>query len=294
MVICRLSSACLLATPILFSILIPAHVALVQAWGIDGHRIICSIAQQLVNPIALEAMQHLLPNRAAETFPNLCSWADDIRYTSAYSGWSPPLHYISTPDRLCNFVAKRDCFDDAKKSSFCASGAIWNYTRQLEHHTTGYNMTESLLFLSHIVGDIHQPLHVGFKGDSGGSSIKVLWFSRATNLHSVWDKSLLLEDLNGFYGGNVANLTKALMQNITTVWSSEPAHWKVCSSTRRYCPETYAVESIGLACQWAYKGAASGTALSDQYFLTRLPVLHKRLAQAGVRLAEILNKVFAR
>jgi hypothetical protein len=292
MAICRLSSACILSIPLLFSILYPANVAVVQAWGVDGHRIICSIALQMVKPITLEAMQRLLSNRTAETFADLCSWADDIRHISAYSGWSPPLHYISTPDKVCNFVAKRDCFDEAKRQSFCASGAIWNYTRQLEFRYNNYNMTEALLFLSHIVGDIHRPLHVGFKGDSGGSLTKVLWFRKATTLHSVWDTCLLIEGVNDFFRGSVGNLTKALMQNITTVWSSEAAQWKVCYRNRDYCHESYAAESIGLACRWAYRGASSGTALSDQYFLTRLPVLHKRLAQAGVRLAAILNRLF--
>jgi len=56
-----------------------------------------------------------------------------------------------------------------------------NYTSQLGNYggrATGvnYNLTEALLFLSHFMGDIHQPLHVGFTTDEGGNTIKLHWY----------------------------------------------------------------------------------------------------------------------
>ena len=47
------------------------------------------------------------------------------------------------------------------------------------------NLTESLMFLAHFVGDIHQPLHVGFEEDEGGNTIIVHWYRRKSNLHHV-------------------------------------------------------------------------------------------------------------
>jgi hypothetical protein len=47
------------------------------------------------------------------------------------------------------------------------------------------NLTESLMFLAHFVGDVHQPLHVSFEKDEGGNSINVRWYKRKANLHHV-------------------------------------------------------------------------------------------------------------
>ena len=47
------------------------------------------------------------------------------------------------------------------------------------------NLTESLMFLAHFVGDVHQPLHVGYEDDEGGNTIVVHWYRRKTNLHHV-------------------------------------------------------------------------------------------------------------
>lgn len=45
--------------------------------------------------------------------------------------------------------------------------------------------TESLMFLAHFVGDVHQPLHCGHTDDLGGNTIKVHWYRRQSNLHHV-------------------------------------------------------------------------------------------------------------
>ncbi|KAF9587967.1 hypothetical protein IFM89_006292, partial [Coptis chinensis] len=74
----------------------------------------------------------------------------------------------------------------------------------------------------------------------------------------------------------------------------------------------YASESIRLACKYAYRNATPGSTLTvgllcycfsiflylrsfvlaDDYFLSRLPTVERRLAQGGVRLAATLNRIF--
>jgi len=51
--------------------------------------------------------------------------------------------------------------------------------------------------LSHFVGDIHQPLHVSFAVDFGGNDFTVTYLGTSTNLHSVWDTSMINTWLNG-------------------------------------------------------------------------------------------------
>jgi hypothetical protein len=50
---------------------------------------------------------------------------------------------------------------------------------------TSVDPTESLMFLAHFVGDVHQPLHCGNADDLGGNTIVVHWYRRKSNLHKV-------------------------------------------------------------------------------------------------------------
>ena len=47
------------------------------------------------------------------------------------------------------------------------------------------------MFLVHFVGDMHQPLHCSDNKDKGGNDVKLDFFGRTSNLHSVWDSGLL-------------------------------------------------------------------------------------------------------
>ena len=43
-------------------------------------------------------------------------------------------------------------------------------------------------FIGHFIGDIHQPMHIGYPHDRGGND-HLLEFAdgRKTNMHSLWD-----------------------------------------------------------------------------------------------------------
>nr|CAB3476443.1 unnamed protein product [Digitaria exilis] len=82
----------------------------------------------------------------------------------------------------------------------CVVGAINNYTEQLYSYgkKTSYNLTESLMFLAHFVGDVHQPLHVSYEEDEGGNTIIVHWYRRKTNLHHVCSSNSHINSLPTF------------------------------------------------------------------------------------------------
>ncbi|KAL7243844.1 hypothetical protein ACSBR1_016129 [Camellia fascicularis] len=155
------------------------------------------------------------------------------------------------------------------------------------------NLTEALMFLSHFIGDVHQPLHVGFLGDEGGNTITIRWYKRKTNLHHVWDTMIIESALKTFYSKDLSIMIQAIQKNITDGWSDEFLLWEGCALDQTVCPDPYASESINLACKFAYRNATPGSTLGDDYFLSRLPVVEKRLAQSGVRLAATLNRIFS-
>ncbi|XP_042498375.1 endonuclease 4-like [Macadamia integrifolia] len=266
----------------------------ILAWGKEGHYATCKIAEGLINKEAAAAVKVLLPEYADGDLAAVCSWADEIRF---HYHWSGPLHYLDTPDFKCNYEYCRDCHDSSGQKDRCVTGAIYNYSEQLTTYQDPilklkYNLTEALMFLSHFIGDVHQPLHVGFTGDEGGNTIMVHWYRRKANLHHIWDTLIIESALKAFYDSDLAVMIQAIQRNISDGWSSDISLWENCVSGYAACPNPYASESISLACKFAYRNATPGSTLEDDYFLSRWPIVEKRLAQGGVRLAATLNRIF--
>ncbi|XP_020268524.1 endonuclease 4-like [Asparagus officinalis] len=188
-----------------------------------------------------------------------------------------------------------DCHNPKGQQGMCVVGAINNYTEQLRGYgdsSNTYNLTESLMFLAHFVGDIHQPLHCGFEADQGGNTIIIHWYRRKTNLHHLWDTNMIDTAMKDFYNKDLDTMVKGIQMNITDDWSDQIDNWEICHNKYKTCANDYAVESTHLACNYAYKDVEQNVTLGDNYFYSRLPVMEKRIAQAGVRLALILNRIF--
>uniref|UniRef100_A0A0D3G040 Aspergillus nuclease S1 n=1 Tax=Oryza barthii TaxID=65489 RepID=A0A0D3G040_9ORYZ len=246
------------------AVLVLASAPVAHSWSKEGHMLTCRIAQDLLEPAAAHAVRNLLTEEADGDLSALCVWPDQVRHWYKYR-WTSPLHFIDTPDKACSFVYSRDCHGPDGAEDMCVAGAIANFTSQLMHYNHGsadrkYNMTEALLFLSHFMGDVHQPMHVGFTSDQGGNTINLRWFRHKSNLH---------------HG----------------TWSDDVSSWGDCEDLLS-CSTKYATESINLACKWAYNDVREGETLSDDYFGSRLPIVTRRIAQGGVRLAMFLNRLF--
>lgn len=283
-------SSVLLASVMIYLVMVPAS----ESWGIEGHYATCKIAQPLLTEEASAAVNELLPDYAKGDLASLCSWADQVRFRY---GWSRPLHFIDTPDNKCTYIYSRDCHNAEGKEGMCVDGAIKNYTSELGNYggrATGvnYNLTEALLFLSHFMGDIHQPLHVGFTTDEGGNTIKLHWYGQQSNLHHVWDSLIIETAMKDYYDNDLEEMIAAIQKNVTGNWSDEVPTWENCSTDVLACPKPYADESISLACNWAYKDADEDSVLKDDYFSSRLPIVETQLAKGGVRLAATLNRIF--
>ncbi|XP_066344690.1 endonuclease 2-like isoform X2 [Miscanthus floridulus] len=235
---------------------VAARAPAADAWGKEGHYMVCKIAESFLTEEASTAVKDLLPGWAGGDLAETCSWADTQRFRYR---WSSPLHFADTPG---------DCeFDYA------------------------LDPTESLMFLAHFVGDVHQPLHCGHTDDLGGNTIVVHWYRRKTNLHHVWDVNVIETAMKDFYDNDQSTMIQAIQQNITEEWANEEKQWETCRSRTKTCAEKYAAESAKLACT-AYEGVEQDSTLEDDYFFAALPVVQKRIAQGGVRLAAILNKIF--
>jgi hypothetical protein len=143
----------------------------VYGWGVSGHSIIVRLAQSQLKDSASEWITSLTPWHWNGNLSAMASWADDIIYSNPTGSdnwqWTRELHYGDIPDWNCSYQAEKDCVNDR-----CVAGSIKNYTKRLETEFDDIQLKEALYFLIHFVGDIHQPLHSGFKTDRGGNNVQ--------------------------------------------------------------------------------------------------------------------------
>jgi hypothetical protein len=134
----------------------------------------------------------------------------------------------------------------------------------------------ALRFLIHLVGDLHQPLHVGREEDQGGNKITVYWFEKKTNLHAVWDSELI--DFQKYSYSEYANVLDIAEKSVIKSWQQSPL-------------EDWFYESHVLA-NTVYQKSPPEAKLGYGYNYIFQNDVDSLLLKAGVRLAELLNQAF--
>ena len=249
----------------------------VWAWGRLGHRVTARIAEQHLNPKAKEAVKALLDE--GETLADASTWADEHKREIRGSA---PWHYVDVPldepkydARFSGRAHKQGCIVD-KIREFRAT--LKDPTRSVEERR------KALRFLVHLVGDLHQPLHVGDNSDRGGNDTQIRFFDRGSNMHRLWDSDLIEWNTRS-----------------EDVWLAELAELdtpEARAMAMRGTVEEWATESL-TAARGAYlvpttgQRIKPGEKLAKAYFDANLPVVRRRLCQAGLRLAWVLNQAFA-
>jgi hypothetical protein len=149
-----------------------------------------------------------------------------------------------------------------------------------------------LVWLLHLIGDIHQPLHATTRvtqtqtqGDAGGNLVK-LKADASSNLHSYWD------DLPGSDCQFCSNKIHCVDRAIVFGQSLQAAEVKATHNTKT---ATWARESFEAARTSVYHapvGAGDGPFTivpSSSYDIGAERMARKRIALAGARMAEVLN-----
>ncbi|CAE6535181.1 unnamed protein product [Rhizoctonia solani] len=163
------------------------------SWGDEGHKITATIAQIHLLPSAHQAICSILPSEYICNLANVATWPDDAKKEKEWS-WSAGLHFVNGvddyPPKDCSFGTKGWTTDQN------ILNAIVNMTRNVVSSTAaGVDQDIALRFLTHFLGDIHQPLHLTGR-DRGGNYVPVLFNGKNTSLHLSWDDLLILERIN--------------------------------------------------------------------------------------------------
>ena len=133
---------------------------------------------------------------------------------------------------------------------------------------------QRIKILIHLIGDIHQPLHVGGKNDKGGNDVKVMWFRADSNLHRVWD-SEMIDDTRLSYSELGESLGKPSEADLKAWQKSSILDW--AKESQSYESNVYNIGNGKLGYRYSYLN----------YHIVR-----HRILQAGVRLAGVLNSIY--
>ena len=157
-------------------------------WSGDGHRIISDLALRLVDARARSYLSAHIPEHSS--FSDASVWADTDEAKSAYPG-SEAFHFSSTPYRNCQpFNIARDCGHSGNRGVCIVPGLSDSIQAATDVSSSIEERSDALKFVLHLMADIHQPLHTGFREDYGGNRIR-LKSPAGVNLHEVWDTLIL-------------------------------------------------------------------------------------------------------
>lgn len=261
---------------LLAAILLAATSGSALAWGPKGHQVTAEIAYRYLSPAARRAVGELLGDGPGP-FIEASTWADEVRGQRRETA---PWHYVNVPITSTGYDARRDC-----PTGNCVVARITDQLRVAADRQVAKALrADALKFAIHLIGDLHQPLHVGDNDTRGGNDIWVRLESRTSNLHALWDTGLV-EPL----GETASSLTAELASRIT---DADLRAWRAGTV------ESWANDAHGIARNFIYPRTRGSTTrdqpiiLPDSYRTEAAPVVRQQLQKAGVRLAEALNRGF--
>lgn len=232
------------------------------AWGEDGHKIIATLAEAQLSPVARREVNRLLALESGQTVASVSTWADEHRNPT-----TAPWHYVNFPRGNCNYLPERDCPDGK-----CIVAAIDRQIEILRGGSDDEKKLTALKYLVHFVGDIHQPLHAGFGDDRGGNTYQLQAFMRGSNLHAIWDTGLI----KGLQREN-----EAIIKGLLT---KSPLNPPIA-----YTATSVAEESCLIVMR---PGFYPSRLVTPAYVENHTPIVLQQLALAGGRLAQILNELW--
>ncbi|MEO9872420.1 S1/P1 nuclease [Ekhidna sp.] len=251
-----------------YSIIIISLVIAVKSfgWGATGHRIVGLIAERHLTKKAKKNIAFVLGN---ETLAEVSNYMDFIKSDATYKHMSP-WHYATIQDG-------KSYEESGTPDEGDIIVTIQRLMAELESKTfTDEDEAFALKCLIHLIGDIHQPLHVGNGEDRGGNDIKLEYFWQNSNLHRVWDSEMI--DGQKYSYTEYADWIDHPSSNQLSLWSSlEVLDWaNESKSYRNQC----------------YLNIPEDNKLSYRYNYEKIELLNQRLLQAGIRLANVLNEIY--
>lgn len=155
-------------------------------WGDTGHQVVAEIAQRHLTPAAKQAVLNIL---GPESMALAAVWPDAVRDDKAFDPFKD-YHFVEVPTGQSYETLGRD--ERREKDAYTV---IHRYPELLRDPSKSRSEKMiALRYLIHVVGDVHQPLHVGNGIDMGANLCEVKFSEKGRTtqkLHSIWDSRLV-------------------------------------------------------------------------------------------------------
>ncbi len=247
-----------------------------KAWGPVGHGAVGLIAEKTLSPQVRAIVIDLL---AGQDFAQAGVWADTIKNTPPWIH-GKPYHFADIPQgtnyfqNLATMNSQQRSLGDVVRGLSKAEDILRN------PKTSKLEKTYALKFMFHFIGDLHQPMHVGYPTDKGGNTIPVSWFGTPANLHAVWDSLILTT----FIQRSLKILTPSAQDYLILL--RRPSPQEINAWQNSYIM-TWLNESLALRVP-AYAGDANE---SETYYQQSIAAANERVLKAGIRLGGWLTKI---
>lgn len=257
-----------------------------QAYWDWGHETVAAIAYRNVSPETRTQIDQLLKNASLLETPECpvrsieeaSVWADCIKKYGARFSYAYNWHYQNV--NVCKpFDLKSNCPDGN-----CVSAQITRNAKLLkDKDVPKRERVMALAFLVHFVGDLHQPLHAGDRGDLGGNRARStygLYSAPRLNLHSIWD-------------GWLAERAISTQPPLVRAYSAEERAAREAGTVEQWSRESYDLAHT------AYAAVLGGDAcapypqraeLSNDAIDKLIEPARQQVLNGGLRLARLLNE----
>lgn len=255
------------------------------AWGPTGHRVVGQVAERHLTVDAHYKIFQLLGGR---TLANVANWPDEIKSEPQTYSYTYNWHYTDWADEMHDH-------DETNSSGKLISSIREQVAILKDPAASDEKKVFAIKFITHLVGDLHQPLHVGNGLDRGGNYCKVNFQGQQMNLHALWDEGMI-----DFTRLSFTEMAQFVQQGRTPemimAWKSgDVLDWAMESKKLRnevYPAEVNRSSEPGTMKQYCRKEATTEDIpkIGYEYSYKFGPIMEQRLFQAGLRLAKIFNE----
>ncbi|MBU2973629.1 S1/P1 nuclease [Zobellia sp. B3R18] len=235
-------------------------------WSKTGHRTVGEVAQHHLSKKTRKALKKLLNG---ESLAYVSTFADDIKADRAYKEFSA-WHYVNIP--------QGKNYSDIEPSEH--GDLIMGINKCIEIIKDDNSKKEDKVFylkmLVHLIGDLHQPMHVGRYEDKGGNDIQLQWFNTGTNLHRVWDSNMI-NDYGMSYTELASSLPQLSKEQVKFIQQGTIYDW--VEESQEIADKLYDSVEVGEKLYYRYSYEWWGT-------------VETQLQKGGLRLAKVLNELF--
>lgn len=244
-----------------------AGTSVASAWGQKGHDVTCEIAKRHLTAKAQKKISDILDGKSIVYWAN---WLDNASHTPEYA-YTKTWHYKN--------IDAGETYDNAP---LCQTGdvvtAIDAQVKALKSGELNKDAAAlALKMLVHLVGDLHNPMHIGHRSDRGGNRLQVQFFHSGKNLHGIWDTDMVERAHRWTYSEWADEIDTVGKSQIKEMVKGTPSDWG---------RETYEITTR------IYDGTPVGSKLSYDYVSVWTPVIEDQMEKGGLRLANLLNEIF--